>query len=407
MTLAGQCGLSFAAQLEHMGLRYLLIEKTDRIGDSWRNRYSSLKTHTPMVMDSLPFMSYPTNWHRNRTKDQYGDWLECYSKIMQLKIRTSTLIRRIVRDEVNHIFTVEMETNGTPFTVTARHIVLSTGLHGGQTAQLNVPGQDTFRGELYHSSRHKSASNVYNLANKSIIIVGAGTSGHDVAKDFADHGAKSVTMIQRSPSIFVSMESLDNIILGLWMTPHLTTEDADLIETSFPNALALTLASGTTPACAEFDKELIQGMEKAGMAIRKGEDGIGLLDHLILKSGHLYVDQGAAQMIGDGRIKIRRSKEGIGAFYDRGLELADGTRLESDVIVLATGWKRTGTVVEQLLGKTIADTVNAQEWGNLDDESERKGVSASSLLQLLSCNLYCLPDLLFLGGTRLCKVIFR
>lgn len=397
MTLTGQCGLSLAAQLQHMGLQYVLVEKTARIGDSWRNRYSTLKTHTPIVMDSLPFLSYPTNWRRNRTKDQYGDWLECYSKIMQLKIRTSTYIRNIVRDEASHMYSVEMETNGTPFTVAARHIVLATGLHGGQPTQLNVPGQDTFRGELYHSSRHKSASEVSNLANKSITIVGAGTSGHDVAKDFADHGAKSVTMIQRSPSIFVSMESLDSIILGLWMTPHLTTADADLIETSFPNALALTLASGTTPTCAEFDKELIQGMEKAGMAIRKGEDGIGLLDHLILKSGHLYVDQGAAQMIADGRIKIHRSKEGVGAFYDRGIELADGTKVESDVIVLATGWEKTGIVVERLLGKTIADEVNAQEWGKLDEESERKGVSASSLLQLLYCNLYCSPALFLLG----------
>ncbi|UNI19545.1 hypothetical protein JDV02_005725 [Purpureocillium takamizusanense] len=370
----GQCGLSFAAHLEHMGLRYLLIEKTPRIGDSWRNRYNSLKTHTPTTMDSLPFLRYPTNWPRNMTKDQYGDWMECYSKIMKLKTRTSTSVKRIVRDRDNHSYRVELETNRTSYIITTKHVVLSTGLHSDQPVRLGLPGQDAFRGEIYHSSKHKSASGVSNLASKSITIVGTGTSAHDIAQDFVNHGAKSVAMIQRNPNIFVSLESLETIMLGLWMTPNLSTEDADLIETSFPNVVALTLESGTMPLCAEFDKELIEGMEKAGMVFRKGEDGVGLLDHLILKSGHFYIDHGAAQMIADGRIKIHRSKKGLSAFYDHGLVLADGgTKLESDVIVLATGWERTAKVVERLLGKDMADAVKAQEWGDLDDESERKG----------------------------------
>ena len=358
-----------------MGLRYLLVEKNLRIGDSWRKRYDTLKTHTPTAMDSLPFLRYPTNWPRNMTKDQYGDWMESYCKILNLKVETRTTVHHVVRDELQRNYIVELETMGMTYSIRTKHVVLSTGLHSDQPIQLNIPGQNTFRGEMYHSSQHKSAAKVSNLANKSVTIVGAGTSAHDIAYDFVAHGAKSVSMIQRNPNIFVTLDSLEQVILSLWMTPHMTTEDKDLVETSMPNAVALTMAAGTTAVCAQLDKELIEGMEDAGLAIRKGEDGIGLLDHLICKSGHFYIDHGAAQMIVDGRIKIHRFKKGLGAFYDHGLELVGGTRLESDVIVLATGWERNGNVVERMLGKEIADKVNAREWGYLDEESERKGVS--------------------------------
>ncbi|KAK8923222.1 hypothetical protein H634G_10455 [Metarhizium anisopliae BRIP 53293] len=368
---AGQCGVSFAAQLEHMGLRYLLVDKNPRIGDSWRNRYDILKTHTPSAMDNLPFLRYPTNWPRHMTKDQYGEWMECYSKIMRLKTRTSTTVKSIVRKDNSYI--IELETNGATYTTKARHVVLSTGLYSDQPVQLDIPGQDSFRGQMYHSSRHKSASSVSNLAGKNVTIVGAGTSAHDVALDFVTHGAKSVSMIQRGPGLFLTPNSCERTITSLWATPHLSVEDADLIETSVPNVLALTLVSGTTSVCASMDGELIGGMERAGMALRKGEDGISLLDLLMLKSGHFYIDQGAAQMIVDGRIKVHRCKGGLGAFYDRGIELADGRRLDADVIVLATGWERTGDVVERLLGRDLAGRVNAREWGRLDEESERIG----------------------------------
>ncbi|KAG8418906.1 hypothetical protein J3459_011887 [Metarhizium acridum] len=370
---AGQCGLCFAAQLEHMGLRYLLVEKNPRVGDSWRNRYDILKTHTPSSMDNLPFLRYPTNWPRNMTKDQYGEWMECYSRIMNLKTRTSTAVKSVVREDGGPSYIIELETNGISCTIKARHVVLSTGLNSDQPVQLDIPGQDAFRGQMYHSSQHKSASGVSNLASKNVTIVGAGTSAHDIAYDFVTHGAKSVSMIQRSPSLFITPESADKMLLGLWAAPNLSVEDADLIETSMPNALTLTLASGTTSMCAQLDKELIDGMEQAGMAIRKGQDGISLLDLLILKSGHFYIDQGAARLIVAGRIKVHRSKEGLGAFYDHGIELADGRNLDSDVIVLATGWERNGNVVERLLGRDLASKANAQEWGHLDEESERKG----------------------------------
>lgn len=356
-----------------MGLRYLLVDKNPRIGDSWRSRYDILKTHTPSAMDNLPFLRYPTNWPRHMTKDQYGEWMECYSKIMRLKTRTSTTVKSVVRQDKSYI--IELETNGATYTTKARHVVLSTGLHSDQPVQLDIPGQDSFRGQMYHSSRHKSASSVSNLASKNVTIVGAGTSAHDVALDFVTHGAKSVSMIQRGPGLFLTPDSCERTITALWATSPLSVEDADLIETSVPNVLALTLVSGTTSVCAQLDGELIGGMERAGMALRKGEDGISLLDLLVLKSGHFYIDQGAAQMIVDGRIKVHRCKGGLGAFYDGGIELADGRRLDADVIVLATGWERTGDVVERLLGRDLAGRVNAREWGRLDEESERIGVS--------------------------------
>ncbi|KAI0426756.1 hypothetical protein F5Y09DRAFT_317939 [Xylaria sp. FL1042] len=122
--------------------------------------------------------------------------------------------------------------------------------------------------------------------------------------------------------------------------------------------------------CAH-DKTTIDGLKKVGMALRTGEDRYGIADYQLIHGGHFYIDRGASQMIVDGRIKIRRCERGISAFHRHGLILADGTKLDADVVVYATGYRGIEVTVERLMGSDVARRVGAT--GGLDAENERVG----------------------------------
>lgn len=75
------------------------------------------------------------------------------------------------------------------------HVVFCTG-HSGEPKIPTFPGQEGFKGQVYHGSQHKDASD-YNVKGKKVAVVGTGNSGHDIAENFYENGAE-VTMVQRS-----------------------------------------------------------------------------------------------------------------------------------------------------------------------------------------------------------------
>jgi hypothetical protein len=151
------------------------------------------------------------------------------------------------------------------------------------------------------------------------------------------------------------------------------TPDADLVGSSFPVPIALTLLVGATQMMAQHDAELLSGLEKAGLAVKRGEDGVGILHHQLLKAGHFYIDQGACEMVVDGRIKIKRSEGGVKGFEENAVVLADGTAVEADVVVVATGFKPSSETAKEIMGEEFMAKVG--KMGELDEEKERIAVS--------------------------------
>ena len=60
------------------------MDKHGRPGDQWRSRYKSLCLHDPVWYDHLPYLKFPDNWPVFSPKDKIADWLESYTKIMEL-----------------------------------------------------------------------------------------------------------------------------------------------------------------------------------------------------------------------------------------------------------------------------------------------------------------------------------
>src|SRR5947208_855384 len=90
----GQGGIALAARLKRLGVPTLVIEKNERAGDSWRKRYRSLVLHDPVWYDHLPYLPFPDHWPVFSPKDQMGDWLEMYAKVMELNALYWRALRR-------------------------------------------------------------------------------------------------------------------------------------------------------------------------------------------------------------------------------------------------------------------------------------------------------------------------
>ncbi|KAJ6114645.1 hypothetical protein N7486_000423 [Penicillium sp. IBT 16267x] len=350
---AGHSGLALAAHLQELGINYLVVDKASRPGDSWRARYETIKLHTPIFSDHYPFMKYPTNWPRYLDQEHIAKWMEHYGHIMALNIRHDTLARKIEYNESMRQWSIELQSKDGVKTINPKHVVLATGLLSDIPVRPMFPGEDSFKGQVYHTKAHKSAALVPDIRSKKITIIGSGTSAHDVAQDFVNHGAETVTMVQRGPIYVVSLTSMESMQLQLWNTPGLSTEDADLLGNSLPTAVVRTL-------------------KKAGLALKKGNEGDSLVDYQLIKEGHFYIDQGACQMIIDGQIQVRRCERGVQEYYSDGLILGDGTKVESDIIVLATGFERNIKHIERLMGNDFMGRIG--DICDLDDSQERIGV---------------------------------
>lgn len=239
----------------------------------------------------------------------------------------------------------------------------------------SFPGQKDFKGTVYHGSEHQDASLSGDVTGKRVVVVGTGNSGHDIAQNFYENGA-NVTMLQRRGTYVISAKTgLFMLHEGLYDEGGPPTEDADVYGQSLPNSVQFALNVEGTKRIAEAEKANIDGLRKAGFNIDFGEDGSGIYRKYITRGGGYYIDVGCSQLIIDGKIKVHQSPDGINGFEPNALVLADGTKLEADIVVLATGYDNMVTSARKVFGDKVADRCN-DVW-DLDDEAEIKTVRSS------------------------------
>ena len=153
----GQGGIALGARLKQLGVPAIIVEKNARAGNSWRNRYRSLVLHDPVWYDHLPYIPFPENWPVFTPKDKIGDWLEMYSKVMELDYWGASECVRASYDDRKKEWSVEVKREGGPVTLRPKQLVFATGAYG-PPREIAIPSVENFRGEIYHSSRYRAAS---------------------------------------------------------------------------------------------------------------------------------------------------------------------------------------------------------------------------------------------------------
>lgn len=133
-----------------------------------------------------------------------------------------------------------------------------------------------------------------------------------------------------------------------------------------------------TKRIASEEKETIEGLEKAGFKIEWGVEGAGIARLYYTRGGGYYVDVGCSKLIIDGKIKVQQGPDGISGFTSDSVVLKDGTKINADVVVLATGYDNMKTTVSKILGDKVASRCD-DVW-DLDEEGELNAVSYSWLM---------------------------
>lgn len=364
---AGQSGLAVAARLGRMGVPTLLVERNARVGDNWRQRYRSLVLHDPVWFDHLPYVPFPEHWPVFAPKDKLADWLESYAGTLELNVWTSTELVGAGWDAAAARWNVTVRRPGAAErTLRPAHLVLATGLNGPPLIP-DLPGMDTFAGLVCHSSAFPSDRD---WAGKRAVVVGTGSSAHDIAEELHHAGAE-VTLLQRSPSYVLSRDNATKLLFaGLYEEGGPPTADADLMAAATPYPLAVALRRRTTRELAALDADLLAGLEKAGFDVGFGPDGGGILPLVLSRGGGYYIDTGASRLIVEGRITVRRGA--VEAFTPGGIRLMGGGEMPADLVVLATGFTSMRSSARALLGDAVAQACGPV-WG-LDAEGELRGM---------------------------------
>lgn len=357
----GQGGIALGARLRSLGVPSIIIEKNGRPGDSWRNRYRSLVLHDPVWYDHLPYLPFPDDWPVFTPKDKMGDWLECYTKVMELNYWPSTECLSAEFDPEQKQWTVQVNRDGRTLELKPQQLVFATGAYGFPKV-IDFPGAGSFRGETFHTSAYQSGEN---YRGKKCAVIGSGSSAHDICVDLWENDA-DVTMIQRSPAIVVRSETLmETAFAPLYsenaVASGITTEKADLLSASVPYGLVPEFQTPIYKEIARIDAQFYDRLSKAGFLWDFGEDGSGLMAKAMRTASGYYIDVGASGLIAEGEIKIK-SGAGIDRIGKDAVHLDDGSSVAADVIVHATGYGSLDEMVARLISPDTAEKVG-KFWG--------------------------------------------
>jgi putative flavoprotein involved in K+ transport len=357
----GQGGIALGARLKQLQVPTIIIEKNERPGDSWRNRYKSLCLHDPVWYDHLPYLPFPDHWPVFSPKDKIGDWLEMYTRVMELNYWHSTVCKSAQYDEENQEWTVTLDCGGKTVVLRPKQLVLATGMSGVPHLP-EIPGADTFQGKQHHSSKHTSGEE---YSGKKCVVIGSNNSAHDVCADLWEHGA-DVTMIQRSSTHVVKSDSLMELVLGGLYSESavkagVTTGIADLIFASIPYKILPTFHIPVFTEIAKRDAELYQRLTKAGFMLDFGEDGSGLFLKYLRRGSGYYIDVGASELVAEGKIKLKSGVK-VERIKKHSVVLSDGTELAADLIVYATGYGSMNGWAARIISQDVADKVG-KCWG--------------------------------------------
>ena len=366
----GQGGIALGARLRQLDVPTIVIDRHARPGDQWRGRYKSLCLHDPVWYDHLPYIKFPENWPVFSPKDKIADWLEMYTRVMELNYWPMTVATGARYDEQAQQWEVTVQRDGEPLTLRPKQLVLATGMSGVPNRP-TFPGQETFAGEQQHSSEHPGPDR---YAGKRVVVVGSNNSAFDICGALYEVGA-DVTMVQRSSTHIVRSATLMDIGLKALYSEEavasgITTEKADLIFASLPYRIMHEFQTPLYEQMRERDREFYERLQTAGFEHDWGDDGSGLFMKYLRRGSGYYIDVGAADLVADGRVKLARGQ--VDHLTTDAVVLADGTELPADLVVYATGYGSMNGWAAQLISDEVADRVG-KVWGLGSDTTKDPG----------------------------------
>jgi hypothetical protein len=355
-----QAGLSIAARLNQLGVDNLVVEKWPRIGDSWRKRYHSLALHNSINVNHLPYLPFPATWPNYIPKDMLGLWFEVYAQVIEINHWTNTEFTKGEWDEkAKHWLATLKLSDGKERILRPRHIVFANGVSSYPLIP-ELPGLDTFQGEVIHSEGFDSGAP---FAGKKAIVIGTGSSANDIALDLHSFSCQT-TIVQRGSTTVVSIYPSAKLNYALYDEGP-PIEDCDLIAAAATPPMIIKAYQLAVKRMTELDHDMIEGLKRIGFKFDLGEDNTGHQMKYRRRGGGYNLDAGSSELMIKGEIGLLQNEK-IERYCPEGALLKDGTVVPADVIVLGTGYYPQGELVRRALGEEMAERIGPV-WGEDKD----------------------------------------
>jgi cation diffusion facilitator CzcD-associated flavoprotein CzcO len=311
---AGPAGVSAALALKDVGVRSLVLDQANEVASSWRRRYDRLRLNTCRPFSHLPGRRFPEGTPMFPTRDQLIEHLERHAHEAEIDLRLGTRVDRIEPDDGRWIV------QASAGEIRATQVVVAAG-YEHEPFIPDWSGRESFQGRVLHSSGYR---NPEPFQGTKALVVGPGCSGMEIAYDLADGGAAKVWLSARTPP---------NIVLRQGPGPV----PGDMIAVTLLH-FPVRFADAFTRLGRRMD---LGDLSEYGLPVP--EEGVFSRLHR-LGVAPAIVDKEVIEAIKGGRIEVVRAVESLDS---TGVELADGARVEPDVLICATGYRR---ALEPLVG---------------------------------------------------------
>jgi hypothetical protein len=303
---AGPSGIGAALALKDRDLRPLVIDRAEQVCSSWRARYDRLRLNTWRPFSHLPDRPYPRGTPKFPSRDQLIEHVEEEARRGELDLELGTPVDAIERKGG------EWAVQAAGEQVSAREVVVATG-HQNVPDIPDWPGRDRFQGFLLHASEYRNAEP---FRGRSVLVVGPGCSGMEIAFELAEHGARKVWLAVRTPPNILLREGPGGI-------------PGDLL-----GVVMMRLPSRVGDAFTRFGRRMdIGDLSQFGLPVPEE----GVMSRL-RRTGDApaIVDREVIDAIKDGRIEVVGALESL---EERAAHLSGGM-IEPDAVIAATGYRR-------------------------------------------------------------------
>jgi putative flavoprotein involved in K+ transport len=298
----GPAGLASAGELRRRGVDAVVLEQSEELAPSWRSRYDRLRLNSSRPFSKLPHARYARGTAIFPSRDDMVRYLEDYATRNRLEIWLGARVERIERRADSWLLQTSRGEVG------ADHVIVA----GGHERQLFIPdwpGRDRFQGRLIHSGEYRNPDS---FQDDDVLVVGPGCSGMEIAYELATEGAGRVRLAVRTPPNILIRSPIAPLLARLMM--RLPTERADRIMRFVRRRVLGDLTPYGLPMPAEG---VFSRLKRLGVA-------------------PAIVDMHTIEAIKDRKIEI---VAGVDSLDESGVTLADGTRIEPDAVIAATGYR--------------------------------------------------------------------
>lgn len=302
---AGPGGLAVAAELRARGIPALVVDRAPAVGNAWRHHYDRLRLHTPRELSHLPGYKIPERFGRWVARADVVKYLEEYAAHHRLELRLGAAVDRLER--VGDHWCVSLSDGST---LLARHVVVATG-YNNRPVLPDWPGAESFSGDLVHAADYRTGKT---YAGRDVLVVGPGNTGAEIATDLSEQSAARVRLAVRTPPHILRRSTLG------W-----PAQATGIVVRRLPvpvvDALAGVLTKLETPDLTKYGfPRPTKGLYSQANAGRIPVQDVGII--AAIRSGAVEPVSAVEAMEGDDVV------------------LADGSRIQPEVVIAATGYTR-------------------------------------------------------------------